>query len=80
MTQKQRVLHYLRLAGSDGLTGLELATRTGSMRYSARILELRAEGHTITTEAIGKHPTTGAAIYRYRLVEQAQGSLFGEAA
>lgn len=66
MTQRDRVLQALEAAGARGLTGLELFDATGSMRYGARILELREQGHNITAERTGTSKS-GAAIFRYTL-------------
>lgn len=66
MTQRERVLAALESAGANGLTGIELYERTGSMRYGGRIEELRKIGHTIDAERVGTS-NTGAAIWRYWL-------------
>lgn len=52
MTQKERILKWLRDAGDEGVTGSELY---GAFmpRFSARILELRDAGHEIDSVPIG---------------------------
>lgn len=54
------------MAGARGLTGLELFDATGSMRFGARIKELRDAGHCIDSERVGTSEN-GAAIFRYTL-------------
>lgn len=66
MTHRERVLAALESAGANGLTGIELYDRTGSMRFGARIKELRDAGHLIDSERVGTS-NNGAAIFRYWL-------------
>lgn len=68
-TARQRVFEALHAAGSRGATTSELAhPSVGGVRFSARIMELREEGHTIHEqyERPGRH--------RYHLT----GSVVGE--
>lgn len=46
MTQKKRVLEYMQQYG--GITSLEAFQMLGCTRLSARIFELRKDGHIIT--------------------------------
>lgn len=50
ITQNQRVLDYLTEFGS--ITPLEALRDLGIMRLGARVFELRAEGHMITTDMV----------------------------
>lgn len=64
--QLRAVAKALEEAGPDGLTGLELFKLTGSMRYGARIKELRDEyGYVIEASYEGA-AESGASIYRYK--------------
>jgi Helix-turn-helix domain len=48
VTQRDVVLHELRAAGTAGVSSDRFCS-LGVYRYSARILELREQGHTIRT-------------------------------
>lgn len=50
-TKKQLVLNMLRSAGKGGVDNREL-NHAGVWRYSARIKELRDEGHNIKTQRL----------------------------
>jgi hypothetical protein len=50
-TQKQKLLKILQMRGRHGAYNWELNEHV-SFRYSARIHELRHEGHNITTQKI----------------------------
>ena len=50
LSQKKHLLYYLR--EHDGITSLEALKIIGSLRLSARINDLRNEGHNITTENV----------------------------
>jgi len=63
MTQAQRILKALQRGAK--LTPLDILRRFGCYRASARIADLRAQGHKIKTE---RHKTrTGAVVARYTL-------------
>lgn len=53
MTKKQLTLNLLRSAGDKGVDNREL-NHAGVWRYSARIKELRDEGHNIRTVRLGQ--------------------------
>lgn len=80
-TQKDRVLAFLKERGERGATSIEILTATNCLRYSARIMDLRVEGHDIRGEREGTSEG-GAEIWRYRYVPPVEFSecLFGEAA
>jgi hypothetical protein len=65
MTQTEAVLALLRSRGSEGLTALDALGIVGTMRLAARISDLRAAGHLITTETVTT--PNGARVARYRL-------------
>jgi hypothetical protein len=68
-TQSERILAHLR-EHPEGITPLEALNEYGCLRLSARIYDLRAEGHQITEET---HTTpTGKHVARYRLIGIAQ--------
>jgi hypothetical protein len=48
MTQKDRILYYLRRFGS--ITPVEAFSELGCYRLGARIYDLRADGYDITSE------------------------------
>lgn len=52
MTHKELALHLLREAGDRGVTTAEMLQAGVGSRYSARLLELRQEGHLIESERI----------------------------
>lgn len=66
-TQNDRVLARL---GQAPLTQMEAISELGVMRLGARILELRAAGHTILTEKVEvatRFPGETARVARYVL-------------
>ena len=65
MTQNETILALLRDRGPRGLTALEALTAGAGMRLAARISDLRAAGHLITTETVTT--PNGARVARYRL-------------
>lgn len=68
MTVKQQVLNALRDAGPRGLTTVEITRpEVGGVRAAARIMELRREGHTITSTYVRK------GSYRFTLDAEAGG-------
>jgi hypothetical protein len=75
MTQKQQVLQILRDAGDRGAHSFEFLT-AGMPRVAARVGELRAEGHTITSTPETLHGDAKGV--RYRLVEPVQVPLVVE--
>jgi hypothetical protein len=60
VTQRDRILHELREAGSAGVRG-DVFLRLSMPRYAARILELRAAGYEIGSE-------TDDGMARYKLI------------
>ena len=67
MTQTAEVLDLLRYRGDRGITAMDALNEVGSFRLAARIADLRAEGHDITSTM--ETTATGKRIARYRLVE-----------
>ena len=63
--QTRRVLSLLIIQGTDGLTPLQALTWAGTMRLAARVSEIRAAGHRVTTTTV-KTPQ-GAHVARYTL-------------
>lgn len=63
-TQKEQVLAFLQERGGEGATSIEIARKTGSLRFSARIKELRDEGHEIVSQREGRSDT-GAEVWRH---------------
>lgn len=66
-TQKERVLAFLQQRGARGATSIEIANATGSMRFGARIKELREQGYQIESVREGSSED-GAEVWRYRYV------------
>jgi len=50
LSQTERILALLRERGRLGLTPKEALAEVGTMRLAARIADLRAAGHLISTE------------------------------
>ena len=63
MTQNETILALLRDRGPRGLTPMEALREAGTMRLAARISDLRAAGHLITTETVTT--PNGARVARY---------------
>jgi hypothetical protein len=63
VTQNQTILAYLKL---HPITKMQAARLYNVWRLSARIYDLRAQGHQIRTDMVGKGNTRYA---RYTLVE-----------
>lgn len=76
-SQKDRVLTFLKERGDRGATSLEIAQATGSMRFGARIMELRKDGHRIELARDG-FTETGGAKFRYWLIDEFSDQLFTE--
>lgn len=68
LTQTERILALLRERGAEGITPKEALAEVGTMRLAARIADLRAAGHLITTETITT--PNGARVARYVLHAQ----------
>jgi hypothetical protein len=73
VTQKERILDLLRIAGLSGVTPLDALAPVneggaGCYRLAARIADLRGEGHDIVTRTVNGHA-------RYILYEPARGQL-----
>ena len=69
MTQNEDVLSLLRWRGHDGITAMDALHTVGTFRLAARIADLRADGHVITSEMVTLHD--GRRVARYRLEEPA---------
>ena len=67
LTQTDMILSLLRARGDRGCTAMDALNEVGSFRLAARIADLRADGHTITSTM--ETTATGKRIARYRLVE-----------
>jgi hypothetical protein len=66
-TQCQLILTLLRAYGDRGLTAMDALREANCFRLAARIADLKAEGHDITSTM--ETTDTGKRIARYRLVE-----------
>jgi predicted ArsR family transcriptional regulator len=75
----KRVLQLLRSRGSKGATTREIIEAAQVCAVNSIIAELRANGFHIECR-FEQRTDRGAAIYRYTLVEKAQGELFGRTA
>ena len=79
VTKREIVLSVLRQHANEWTPGQRFVEAGAGWRYSARIHELRAQGHQIE-----HRPSERSAVHEYRLVvaEVAPGQipLFGEAA
>jgi len=64
-SQTERILALLRERGRLGLTPKEALAEVGTMRLAARIADLRAAGHLISTETFTT--PNGARVARYVL-------------
>jgi len=73
LSQRQRILDALRLEKRCGTDFLKWEPPIA--RYSARIEELRKQGHQIVTEPCRLHTHTNTQ-FVYRLENQDQGELF----
>ena len=73
MTQREAIFLYIKEHGT--ITPMEALMHIGCFRLSARIRELREEGHDITTEHEQEHGKTYAR-YRYRAADPRQQQLF----
>lgn len=69
MTQEQKILTYMKTNGS--ITALEAAMYLKITRLSARIFDLRAEGHKIGASWVKDKNADGKKVQylKYRLVE-----------
>ena len=69
MTQKERVINYIRDYGS--ITPLDAMRDLGIMRLAARVHDLRADGYRIASDMVGVENRWGekTMIARYRLEE-----------
>lgn len=72
-SQTEIILGMLR-AHPEGITSLDALRACGTMRLAARISDLKARGHDITTEMVKLD--NGKRVARYRLL---RGSLWGAA-
>lgn len=70
-TQQGKILNLLKQRGQKGVANYEFS-RMHILRYSARMKELRQEGHNIVTER--DHLPNGRAtnVFRYILIEPEQ--------
>jgi hypothetical protein len=67
VTQSAAILALLRERREEGLTSLDALRLVGSFRLAARIADLHAAGHEITSTM--EPLPNGKRIARYRLVE-----------
>ena len=67
-TRRDLVLRLLRAAGARGVTTSDLLVAGVGSRYSARLLELRERGYTITSERERQGQ------WRYRLIREPGGA------
>lgn len=65
--QWQLILDVLLDAGVEGVTGMELAMRSGLLGYRQRVDDLRKKGYVIECDQIQNGPPR---VSRYRLVER----------
>ena len=76
VTRREAVLHYLQAHANTWVGGMKLMNaEVGGTRAGGRIHELRKEGFVIEAR-----PSKRSAVFDYRLVDERQMSLFGEAA
>ena len=65
-TQSKRILSHLK--SGKRLTAIEALDQFGCFRLAARIADLRAEGHSISTDRV---PTAGGSVIaEYRMEVQ----------
>lgn len=69
-TQKQQILEYMQIMGE--ITPLDALQDIGCMRLSARIYDLRRDGHKIKMEMASSVNRDGQVVNfaRYRLEEE----------
>ena len=69
-TQKQQILEYMQIMGE--ITPLDALQVFGCMRLSARIYDLRRDGHKIKMEMVSSVNRDGQVVNfaRYRLEEE----------
>lgn len=73
------ILTELRKSGSRGATTRELIRSTGMCAINSCISEIRANGYEVRCTCDGRNEH-GSMVYRYTLIEKAQGELFGRTA
>ena len=75
-TQNQKILEHLRIHNS--ITSLESFEKFGITRLSARIYDLRCDGHNIKSENVKVPTRTGepATVARYTLITKNQMDMF----
>jgi hypothetical protein len=71
----KRVLLALIEAGERGLTTRDLIRITEQCAINSIASELRVAGHVVTCD-YERTTEQGQRVYRYRLIERAQGELF----
>lgn len=73
MTQNEQVLDYLKK--HKGITSIEAINNFGITRLSARIADLRRDGHIIGAESVTYKKTDGkkTTFVRYSLLEAKHG-------
>jgi hypothetical protein len=76
MTQSQTILNHLKNHGD--ITSLEAFREYGITRLSARIFDLRSEGHHIKSENVNVPTRSGdtATVAKYTLIRKEQAELF----
>lgn len=73
MSQKERILEYLKQAGSVGMCSTEpIRWSPPILRTAARIADLKADGHHIVTTRCVEGDHGNATAVRYQLVARPQ--------
>jgi hypothetical protein len=73
LAQTRVILQMLR-DSPDGITSMDALRECGCFRLAARIADLRAEGHDISSEMVTV--PSGKRVARYRLENQARLTLW----
>lgn len=75
-TQNQKILQHLQTRGD--ITSMQAFEQYGITRLSARIFDLRCEGHNIKSDNVKVPTRTGdmANVARYTLIRKPQMEMF----
>lgn len=65
----QRILSYLKEAGQQGVTSLQIVHSCNVVAPATYVSELRQNGYIVSCDFEGTTPT-GAKVYRYRLASE----------
>jgi len=68
MSQSTTIIKMLRKAGQRGVYNYQFP-EARILRYSSRLRELRAEGHTIVCEQVKLPNGRATSVFRYVLIE-----------